>query len=135
MSKPMRFWIAGVLAAALLAPPDALGQGAKTSAITGADISALKPGSFIWAPQAAPSGPMVLVVSLKAQQAYVYRNGVRIGVSTVSWEDAAKRAVETAAKSLRDLRVAEIKELDVKIEDGKVVAYRARVSLSFKYEG
>ena len=64
----------------------------------------------------------------------VYRVTEIIGTSTVSWEDAAKNAVETAAKSLRDLRVAEIEKLDLKVEDGKVVAYRARVSLSFKYE-
>ena len=64
----------------------------------------------------------------------VYRVTEIIGTSTVSWEEAAKNAVETAAKSLRDLRVAEVEELDLKIEDGKVVAYRARVSLSFKYE-
>jgi dodecin len=66
--------------------------------------------------------------------AAVYRVTEIIGTSTVSWEDAAKNAVETAASSLRDLRVAEIEKLDMKIEDGKVVAYRARVSLSFKYE-
>jgi flavin-binding protein dodecin len=65
----------------------------------------------------------------------VYRVTEIIGTSTISWEDAAKNAVETAAKSLRDLRVAEIEKLDLKVEDGKVVAYRARVSLSFKYEG
>ena len=53
----------------------------------------------------------------------------------VWWEDAAKNAVETAANSLRDLRVAEGTKLDMKIEDGKVIAYRARVSLSFKYDG
>ena len=64
----------------------------------------------------------------------VYRVTEIIGTSTASWEDAAKNAVETASRSLRDLRVAEIKELDLKVEDGKVVAYRARVSLSFKYE-
>jgi flavin-binding protein dodecin len=64
----------------------------------------------------------------------IYRVTDIIGTSTTSWEDAAKNAVETAAKSLRDLRVAEIKKLDVKVENGKVVAYRARVSLSFKYE-
>ena len=57
-----------------------------------------------------------------------------IGTSAVSWEDAAKTAVETAAKSLRDLRVGEVTDLDMKIEGGKVVAYRAKVSLSFKYE-
>jgi flavin-binding protein dodecin len=65
----------------------------------------------------------------------VYRVTDVIGTSKVSWEDAAKNAVETAAKSLRDLRIAEVGKLDMKIEDGKVVAYRARVSLSFKYEG
>ena len=65
----------------------------------------------------------------------VYRITDIIGASTTSWEDAAKNAVETASKSLRDLRVAEVKELDLKVENGKVVAYRARVSLSFKYEG
>jgi flavin-binding protein dodecin len=65
----------------------------------------------------------------------VYRVTEIIGTSTVSWEDATKNAVETAAKSLRDLRIAEVSQLDVKIEGGKVVAYRARVSLSFKYDG
>jgi dodecin len=64
----------------------------------------------------------------------VYRVTEIIGTSSLSWEDAAKNAVETAAKSLRDLRVAEISKLDMKIDDGKVVAYRARVSLSFKYD-
>ncbi len=65
----------------------------------------------------------------------VYRVTQVIGVSTQSWEDAARNAVEAAAKTLRDLRVAEVSKLDVKIEDGKVVAFRARVELSFKYEG
>lgn len=64
----------------------------------------------------------------------VYRVTEIIGTSKVSWEDAAKNAVETAAKTLRDLRVAEVSKLDVTVEDGKVVAYRARVSLSFKYD-
>ena len=64
----------------------------------------------------------------------VYRVTEIIGTSTSSWEDAARNAVETAGKSLRDLRVAEVSKLDMKVEDGKVVAYRARVSLSFKYE-
>ena len=57
-----------------------------------------------------------------------------VGTSSSSWEDAAKNAVETASKSLKDLRVAEITKLDLKIENGKVTAYRARVTLSFKYE-
>jgi flavin-binding protein dodecin len=65
----------------------------------------------------------------------VYRVIDVIGTSRTSWEDATKNAVETATKSLRDLRVAEVRQLDVKIENGKVVAYRARVQLSFKYEG
>ena len=64
----------------------------------------------------------------------VYRVTEIIGTSSVSWEDAAKNAVETAAKSLRDLRVAEISKLDMTVDEGKVVAYRARVSLSFKYD-
>jgi len=63
----------------------------------------------------------------------VYRVTEIIGTSRVSWEDAAKKAVQTASKSLRDLRVAEVGQLDMKVENGKVVAYRARVSLSFKY--
>jgi flavin-binding protein dodecin len=57
-----------------------------------------------------------------------------VGTSDVSWEEAAKNAVKTASKSLRDLRIAEVKELDMKIEGGKVVAYRARLHLSFKYQ-
>jgi hypothetical protein len=64
----------------------------------------------------------------------VYRVTEIIGTSTKSWEDAARNAVETAGRTLRDLRVAEISKLDMKVEDGKVVAYRARVSLSFKYD-
>ena len=70
----------------------------------------------------------------KSAQSGVYRVTEIIGTSAKSWEDAAKNAVETAANSLRDLRVAEIEKLDMKIEDGKVVASRARVSLSCKYE-
>ena len=58
-----------------------------------------------------------------------------VGSSKKSWEEAAKNAVETAGKSLRDLRIAEISELDLKIEEGKVVAFRARVKVSFKYVG
>ncbi len=65
----------------------------------------------------------------------VYKIIELVGTSKDSWEDAAKNAVETAAKSLRDLRIAEITKLDMKLEDGKVVAYRARVSISFKYQG
>ncbi len=64
----------------------------------------------------------------------IYKVVELIGTSTKSWEDAAKNAVETASKSLRDLRVAEITKLDLKIEKGKVTAFRTRVSLSFKYQ-
>lgn len=64
----------------------------------------------------------------------VYRIIDVVGTSTKSWEDAAKTAVETASGTLRDLRVAEVEKLDMKVENGKVLAYRARVSLSFKYE-
>ena len=65
----------------------------------------------------------------------VYRIVDVVGVSTESWEDAGRKAVETAAGSLRDLRVAEVVKLDMKLEDGKVAAFRTRVALSFKYEG
>jgi flavin-binding protein dodecin len=65
----------------------------------------------------------------------VYRVTEVIGTSTNSWEDAARNAVKTAAGTLRDLRIAEIEKLDVKIEDGKVTQFRARLALSFKYEG
>jgi flavin-binding protein dodecin len=64
----------------------------------------------------------------------VYRVTEVIGTSTNSWEDAARNAVKTASSSLRDLRIAEIEKLDVKIEDGKVTQFRARLALSFKYE-
>ena len=64
----------------------------------------------------------------------VYKVTEIVGTSKKSWEDAAKNAVETAGKSLKNLRVAEITKLDMKVEDGKVVAYRSRVALSFKYE-
>ncbi|MFA5890397.1 MAG: dodecin family protein [Actinomycetota bacterium] len=65
----------------------------------------------------------------------IYRVTEVIGTSDMSWEAAVKNAVETAAKTLRDLRIGEVVKFDVTIEDGKVTAYRARVSISFKYEG
>lgn len=64
----------------------------------------------------------------------VYRVTELVGTSDKSWEDAATRAVETASHTLKNLRVAEVTKLDMKVEDGKVTAYRARVQLSFKYE-
>jgi hypothetical protein len=64
----------------------------------------------------------------------VYKIVELVGSSSTSWEDAAKNAVETAAKTLKDLRIAEITKLDMKVENGKVTAYRARVNLSFKYQ-
>ena len=70
-----------------------------------------------------------------SSESSVYRITEVIGTSAQSWEDAARNAVETAANTLRDLRVAEVGKLDMKVEDGKVVAFRARVQLSFKYEG
>jgi dodecin len=65
----------------------------------------------------------------------VYKVITLIGTSTESWERAAAAAVERASQSLRDLRVAEVKELDIQLEEGKVVTYRAKVKVSFKYEG
>jgi len=65
----------------------------------------------------------------------VYKIIELVGTSPTSWEEAANNAIELASKSLRDLRIAEINKLDMKVENGKVVEYRARVNLSFKYEG
>ena len=70
-----------------------------------------------------------------SSESSVYRITEVIGTSAQSWEDAARNAVETAANTLRDLRVAEVGKLDMKVEDGKVVAFRARVQVSFKYAG
>ena len=64
----------------------------------------------------------------------VYKIIELVGTSPDSWEDAASNAVERASETLRDLRVAEVSELDVKVEEGKVVAYRARIKVSFKFE-
>ena len=63
----------------------------------------------------------------------VYKFIELVGTSEKSWEDAVTKVVETASKSLKDLRVAEVKEMDAKIEDGKIVLYRVKVNLSFKY--
>ena len=64
----------------------------------------------------------------------VYKLVEVIGTSTKSWEDAANKAVETAAKTLRDLRIAEVVKMDMKVDNGKVSEYRTRVLLSFKYK-
>jgi dodecin len=64
----------------------------------------------------------------------VYRVIEVIGTSNTSWEEAAKKAVQTASRSLRDLRIAEVVKQDMKVENGRVTAYRTRVLLSFKYE-
>ena len=64
----------------------------------------------------------------------VYRVTEVIGTSAKSWEDAAKNAVQTASGTLRDLRIAEVVKMDVKVEEGKVIEFRTRLQLSFKYE-
>ncbi len=64
----------------------------------------------------------------------VYKVIELVGTSATSWEEAAKAAVETAGKSIKNLRIAEINKLDMRVEEGKVSAFRARVALSFKYE-
>jgi hypothetical protein len=64
----------------------------------------------------------------------VYRVTELVGVSTESWEDAARRAIETASSTLRDLRVAEVVKFDITIEEGKVARFRTRLNVSFKYE-
>jgi flavin-binding protein dodecin len=65
----------------------------------------------------------------------VYKIITLVGSSTESWEKAAAAAVEQAAKTLQDLRIAEVQELDMQIGDGKIIAYRAKVRVSFKYHG
>lgn len=65
----------------------------------------------------------------------VYKIIELVGTSPTSWEEAARNAVERAGKSLKNLRIAEVGRLDMTVEDGKVIAFRARVSVSFKYEG
>ncbi len=65
----------------------------------------------------------------------VYKIIELVGTSTESWEKAAENAVKKAAESLRELRIAEISQLDMHIEEGKIMAYRAKVKVSFKYEG
>ena len=65
----------------------------------------------------------------------VYKIIELVGTSTESWEQAARAAVERASRTLRDLRIAEVAELDMQLENGKVLAYRAKVKVSFKYEG
>ncbi len=64
----------------------------------------------------------------------VYKVIVLVGTSPKSWEEAVQNVVAIASKSLRDMRIAEVKELDVRLENGKIVEYRAKVKLSFKYE-
>ena len=64
----------------------------------------------------------------------IYKVIELIGTSPNSWEEASKNAIETASKSLKDLRIAEVVEFDMKVEEGKVMAYRARVKVSFKYQ-
>lgn len=65
----------------------------------------------------------------------IYKIIELVGTSSESWEKAARNAVETASKHLRDLRIAEVSQLDIQLEDGKVVRYRAKLKVSFRYEG
>jgi flavin-binding protein dodecin len=83
--------------------------------------------------QTADDGTTEDVMAKKSEEG-VYRIVDVVGVSETSWEDAGRQAVKTASKSLRDLRIAEVVKMDMKVEDGKVVAFRTRVALSFKYE-
>ena len=91
-------------------------------------------------PTAAETGTLIALKSRRtgkeAKMAEtVYKVIELVGSSATSWDDAAKNAVEKAGKTLRDLRIAEVEKLDMKVEDGKVAAFRARVKLSFKYGG
>jgi flavin-binding protein dodecin len=73
--------------------------------------------------------------STKTKSESVYKIITLVGTSTESWERAAAAAVEQASKTLRDLRVAEVEELDMHLENGKILAYRAKVRVSFRYHG
>ena len=76
-----------------------------------------------------------MAVKGKAKNPSVYKIITLVGTSTESWEKAAAAAVEQASKTLRDLRIAEVEELDMHLDNGKVIAYRAKVRLSFRYHG
>jgi flavin-binding protein dodecin len=95
-----------------------------------------EPHMLITSPRALASErePAEDAMAKKQAEAAVYKIVEVVGVSDKSWEEAGRNAVETAAGSLRDLRVAEVTQMDMKVEDGKVAAFRTRVSLSFKYE-
>src|SRR5258708_383865 len=88
----------------------------------------------LWAAGGRSLKPSVEALMAKDKADAVYRIVDVVGVSGTSWEDAGRNAVETAASSLRDLRIAEVTKMDMKVEEGKVVAFRTRVALSFKYE-
>jgi len=79
-------------------------------------------------------GKEIFMTKKSRNEDSVYKVVEVIGTSAKSWEDAARVAVETAAGTLRDLRIAEVAKMDLKIENGKLVAYRTRLQLSFKYE-
>jgi hypothetical protein len=83
-----------------------------------------------------PGGKLLYIITKKEifMPESVYKVIELIGTSPESWEKAAANAVETASKTLRDLRVAEVAEMDVQLEDGRVIAYRAKVKVSFKYQ-
>jgi hypothetical protein len=75
----------------------------------------------------------MLIARKEERMESVYKIIELVGTSPNSWEEAARNAVETATETLQDIRVAEVAQLDMKIEEGRVVSYRARVKLSFKY--
>jgi flavin-binding protein dodecin len=106
---------------------------AGTSALAGQDITPKVYQRACGAPQFVRSSHLNQQPKEDAMPESVYKVIELVGTSPNSWEDAARNAVETASKSLRDLRVAEVGKLDLKVEGGRVVAYRARVQLSFKY--
>ena len=86
------------------------------------------------APADVPRKIRGIMAKKSAPSESVYKLVEVIGTSSKSWEDAANTAVETAAKTLRDLRIAEVVKMDMKVENGKVTEYRTRVLLSFKYQ-
>jgi flavin-binding protein dodecin len=94
----------------------------------------LQPEGQVLTSPTTEAAPSIQTPGKEKDDMSVYKIIEIVGTSENSWEEAAKNAVETASKSLKDLRVAEVTKCDLKIEDGKVKAYRARVSVSFKYQ-
>ena len=107
---------------------------------SGSNLNRLVAAGGKFQPAAAGSGTLIALTSRRTRKETkmtesIYKVIQLVGSSSNSWEEAARNAIEKAGQTLRDLRIAEVEKLDMKVENGKVTAYRARVNLSFKYGG